>query len=215
MELALHPPDTHADASQAVALAAIRNDRAAASCRSARMDLAESRNRKLARRLETRTARPSAPIQAENQLKSCCRALADALQTAHAEGFVQTLFQDGPMILKLLHELQYGGSVQDDFDAVSCPTDVERWIRELVTGCRSGDESRTAAAAQPSAAALTHKELRVLELVGRGYSNNQLAAQLFISESTVRTHLRSINCKLRARSRTQAIAIARELGLVI
>ncbi|MCQ4322628.1 response regulator transcription factor, partial [Stutzerimonas stutzeri] len=61
---------------------------------------------------------------------------------------------------------------------------------------------------------LTHKEIRVLQLLCEGYSNSALAEKLFVSDSTVRTHLRNINSKLNASSRTQAVAIARRFGIV-
>jgi len=61
---------------------------------------------------------------------------------------------------------------------------------------------------------LTRKEIRVLQLVSEGYSNSAMAEKLFVSDSTVRTHLRNINSKLNATSRTQAVAIARRLGIV-
>ena len=61
---------------------------------------------------------------------------------------------------------------------------------------------------------LTRKELRVLKLLVEGYSNNAMAEKLYVSDSTVRTHLRNINMKLGAHSRTQAVAIARRLGLL-
>ena len=61
---------------------------------------------------------------------------------------------------------------------------------------------------------LTRKEVRVLQLLAEGYSNGAMAQKLFVSDSTVRTHLRNINLKLNARSRTQAVAIARRLGVM-
>lgn len=61
---------------------------------------------------------------------------------------------------------------------------------------------------------LTAKEIQVLALLAGGQSNDALARQLFVSESTVRTHLRSINTKLNARSRLEALAIARREGLI-
>ncbi len=61
---------------------------------------------------------------------------------------------------------------------------------------------------------LTPKELQVLALLAQGLSNTAMADRLFVSESTVRTHLRSINLKLHASNRTQAIAIARQIGLI-
>ena len=62
--------------------------------------------------------------------------------------------------------------------------------------------------------ALSRKELRVLQLLAEGYSNNAMAEKLFVSDSTVRTHLRNINGKLDTHSRTQAVATARRLGLI-
>ena len=61
---------------------------------------------------------------------------------------------------------------------------------------------------------LTRKEIRVLQLLAEGYSNNAMADKLFVSDSTVRTHLRNINMKLNAHSRTQAVAIARKLAVI-
>ena len=54
----------------------------------------------------------------------------------------------------------------------------------------------------------------MLKLLAEGYSNGAMAEKLFVSESTVRTHLRSINLKISAKSRTQAVAIARKLGVI-
>ena len=54
----------------------------------------------------------------------------------------------------------------------------------------------------------------MLQLLAEGYSNTAMAEKLFVSDSTVRTHLRNINTKLGARSRTQAVAIGRRLGLI-
>jgi LuxR family maltose regulon positive regulatory protein len=53
-----------------------------------------------------------------------------------------------------------------------------------------------------------------LQLLVEGYSNSAIAEKLYVSDSTVRTHLRNINMKLGAHSRTQAVAIARKLGLI-
>lgn len=61
---------------------------------------------------------------------------------------------------------------------------------------------------------LTRKETRVVQLLSEGYSNSTMAEKLCVSDSTVRTHLRNINSKLNASNRTQAVAIARRLGIV-
>ncbi|MEE3101297.1 MAG: LuxR C-terminal-related transcriptional regulator, partial [Pseudomonadota bacterium] len=54
----------------------------------------------------------------------------------------------------------------------------------------------------------------ILALLAEGCSNADMARRLCVSDSTVRTHLRNINSKLDASSRTQAVAVARRLGLI-
>ena len=61
---------------------------------------------------------------------------------------------------------------------------------------------------------LTGRELEVLSLLARGRSNKEIGADLFISEFTVKGHLRNIFAKLRVASRTEAIAAASRMGLV-
>lgn len=61
---------------------------------------------------------------------------------------------------------------------------------------------------------LTDREREVLELIGRGLSNQELAEQLFIADNTVKTHIKRILAKLGARDRAQAIVIAYESGLI-
>jgi DNA-binding NarL/FixJ family response regulator len=61
---------------------------------------------------------------------------------------------------------------------------------------------------------LTGRELEVLKLVGEGYSNRDIASRLFISENTVKNHLRNILQKLHFENRVQAAAYAIRRGLV-
>ena len=65
-----------------------------------------------------------------------------------------------------------------------------------------------------AAESLTDRELEVLGLVAAGIGNRDIAVQLFISEGTVKTHLKSILGKLDATSRTEAVAIAGRRGLL-
>jgi DNA-binding NarL/FixJ family response regulator len=62
--------------------------------------------------------------------------------------------------------------------------------------------------------ALTDRELEVLRLLARGASNKRIATELFITERTVKFHVSAILSKLRASNRTEAVARARERGLV-
>lgn len=61
---------------------------------------------------------------------------------------------------------------------------------------------------------LTKQEHRVLLLMMNGRSNSEIAQQLFISESTVKTHVSHILAKLKAKRRTEAVKIGRDLNII-
>ena len=69
-------------------------------------------------------------------------------------------------------------------------------------------------ASRMSGDALTGREIDVLKLLARGRSNKEIGTDLFISETTVKTHVRSIFTKLNVMSRTEAIAAANQRGLI-
>jgi DNA-binding CsgD family transcriptional regulator len=68
--------------------------------------------------------------------------------------------------------------------------------------------------AQQRSLGITARELEILTLVARGLSNREIAAQLFVSENTVKTHCARAFDKLGAARRTQAVQRGKELGLL-
>ena len=69
-------------------------------------------------------------------------------------------------------------------------------------------------AARMSSDALTSREIDVLKLLAKGRSNKEIGSNLFVSESTVKSHVRSTFTKLHVMSRTEAIATANQRGLL-
>jgi DNA-binding CsgD family transcriptional regulator len=61
---------------------------------------------------------------------------------------------------------------------------------------------------------ITRRELEILELVAQGMSNREIAAKLYVSENTVKTHCGRAFDKLGARRRTQAVLLGKQLGLL-
>jgi DNA-binding NarL/FixJ family response regulator len=94
-------------------------------------------------------------------------------------------------------------------DALLAPSVTRRVIEEFVR--RPPDSVREA---PPKLAELTPRELEVLKLIARGLSNAEIATALFVSETTVKTHVAHVLMKLELRDRVQAVVLAYESGLV-
>lgn len=105
----------------------------------------------------------------------------------------------------------------------SSPEDLVRAIRQVDRGESPLDPSVAGrimnalsqpVTAEPGVDALTARELDVLREVARGYSNQEIAARLSLSEATVRTHISHVLSKLGLASRTQATLYALREGFV-
>ncbi len=121
----------------------------------------------------------------------------DALR-AGASGF---LLKDAPeeRLLTAIRVVAEGGSL-------FAPSVTRRLIEEF---SRRAEHPKT-----PALDALTDRETEVLRHVARGLSNAEIAAALFVSENTVKTHVARMLMKLGLRDRVQAVVVAYESGLV-
>jgi DNA-binding NarL/FixJ family response regulator len=123
----------------------------------------------------------------------------DALR-AGASGF---LLKDVPA-----EQLVEGIRVVADGDALLAPSVTKRLIHEF---SRSGPSQREPLAQLEE---LTPRELEVFKLIARGMSNGEIAGELFVSETTVKTHVARVLMKLGVRDRVQAVVLAYESGVV-
>jgi DNA-binding NarL/FixJ family response regulator len=94
-------------------------------------------------------------------------------------------------------------------EALLAPS-VTRRLLDRFAETLPGDEAKP----PPALESLTDRELEVLTLLAGGLSNAELAEQLFLSETTVKSHISSVLRKLELRDRVQAVVLAYEAGLV-
>jgi len=136
-----------------------------------------------------------------------------ALRDACHEGFVRLVIDEGPALSPLLWRLSTAvGEAPGRTDPILGDY-VQRLSAALGPASPTSEPGATAGP-QESLATLTRQEVRVLQLLAEGYSNGAMAEKLEVSDSTVRTHLRSINLKLNAHNRMQAVAAARRLAVI-
>jgi DNA-binding NarL/FixJ family response regulator len=123
----------------------------------------------------------------------------DALR-AGASGF---LLKDAPP-----EQLVTGIRAVANGDALLAPSITRRVIEEFVRRPPASIQTLP-----PELAELTARELEVLKLIARGLSNAEIAKELFVSETTVKTHVAHVLMKLDVRDRVQAVVVAYETGL--
>jgi DNA-binding NarL/FixJ family response regulator len=95
-------------------------------------------------------------------------------------------------------------------DSLLAQSVTRRLIQQFVR--RPPDVLRTP---PPELARLTAREVEVLRMMARGHSNAEIAADFFVSETTVKTHVAHVLAKLGVRDRVQAVVFAYESGLVL
>jgi DNA-binding NarL/FixJ family response regulator len=130
-----------------------------------------------------------------------------------------TAFDDEPYIRAALQAGANGyvlktAEAQDIIEAVQAVHEGKSAIDPAITRKLLAQMSRSAAAEAPLER-LTERELEVLRLTARGYTNKAIGAQLSISDRTVQGHLAKIYDKLYVTTRTEAVMRAVSLGLIL
>jgi DNA-binding NarL/FixJ family response regulator len=121
----------------------------------------------------------------------------DALR-AGASGF---LLKDAPA-----HQLAAGIRTVGEGDALLAPSITRRLIEEFAAPRKLNSSAQLDE--------LTPRELEVFRLLATGMTNTEIAAELIVGETTIKTHVTRILMKLGARDRVQAVVIAYETGIV-
>ncbi|HVT68623.1 MAG TPA: response regulator transcription factor [Trebonia sp.] len=124
----------------------------------------------------------------------------DALR-AGASGF---LLKDVPP-----EQLTAGIRVVHSGGALLAPSTTRRLIEEFA------GSGRLAARPAPALETLSPRENEVFRLIARGHSNQHIASQLVVSETTVKTHVTRILTKLGVRDRVQVVVLAYEAGVIV
>lgn len=133
--------------------------------------------------------------------------LGDALALAEPGGFIRIFVDEGAPMAKLLSEAAAQGIMPEYTSKLLAIFNAEQ-------GRKARSCPPTASSVQPLIEPLSPRELEVLQLIAQGLSNHEISERLFLALSTVKGHNQRIFDKLQVQRRTEAVARARELGLL-
>ena len=129
--------------------------------------------------------------------------LGNAVTLAEPGGFIRIFVDEGAPIAQLLNKM-------NDKDAR-----IQEYIQKLLAAFnKQQDTPASSFIHQPLVEPLSQREMEVLQLIAQGLSNDEIGKQLFLALDTVKGHNRRIYDKLQVQRRTEAVARARELGLL-
>jgi LuxR family maltose regulon positive regulatory protein len=145
---------------------------------------------------------------AKNYKEQAVSTLIRAVALAEPEGYVRTIVDEGPAMAELLSatlEARQRGRLDSPVST--------HYIRRLLVATER-DAAKVVQPATEVPEPLSERELEVLVLIAAGKRNPEIARELFIVLSTVKTHVQNIYRKLGARNRAQAVSRAGELNLL-
>ena len=144
-------------------------------------------------------------FQATGDTDRASTSLAQALSLAEPEDYVRTFVDEGPAMAELLRHAASRGIAPKYVSKLLAALDVSEY--------GSMGEGLPHAHTQPLIEPLSERELEVLRLLTSHLSSTEMAQELFIAKSTVRSHIKSIYSKLNVHKRKDAIQRAKELKL--
>jgi LuxR family maltose regulon positive regulatory protein len=143
---------------------------------------------------------------AHGEKDEAVRLLSDALALAEPEGFIRLFVDEGEPMRMVLTDVRMSIEAQPHGQSPALLVFVNKLLAAFPL---------PTAMPQPNMAEpLSQRELEVLRLIAQGLSNQEIGERLFVALDTVKGHNRSIFGKLQVQRRTEAIARARELGLL-
>ena len=149
-------------------------------------------------------------LQAKGDLSAARVALESALALAEPEGHVRTFVDEGKPMKALLMRLEISDTRLRVYrDRLLAAFTAQSTFESTATSTEN-PQLKIQSLVEP----LSEREIEVLHLVAAGQSNNEIAASLIVSPGTVKKHLNNVFGKLQVSSRTQAVARARNLGLI-
>ncbi|WP_256756911.1 LuxR C-terminal-related transcriptional regulator [Cohnella sp. WQ 127256] len=147
-------------------------------------------------------------LQAHGEMKSATQLLGDALALAEPNGFIRIFVDEGAPMAQLLSVTAARESTSKYRDKLLAGFEVEK--QKSVDKTALHEASTVQFLIDP----LSERELEVLQLIAQGLSNREISERLFLALSTVKGHNQIIFGKLHVQRRTEAVARARELGLL-
>ena len=142
---------------------------------------------------------------AQGDLPAALLPLQHALALAEPEGYVRMFLDEGSSMMQLLREASAREIMPDYTDKLLAAFEAEK---------RKSEDKPDLPPAQPLIEPLSQRELKILQLIAQGLSNREIGERLFLALDTIKGHNRRIFEKLQVQRRTEAIARARELGLL-
>ena len=136
-----------------------------------------------------------------------------AMTLAEPEGYVRLFVDEGEPMARLLHEAAAGGILPGYTSRLLAGFEAKQ-ERSAVEFALPDSRGQPSSAPQPLVEPLSHRELEVLRLFKTDLMGPEIAEELVIALSTVRTHTKSIYSKLNVTNRRAAVKRAAELGLI-